>query len=206
MFGVMKTQLLKGIALASLVDRIVDSFVRADGGYGTVNLLNRYGRAGYGVGAALASVFYIPAKVTYAGLGLLTGGLGYVLTGGRADVANNIIYPAVRGNYVVTPNHLKGTEPLYFVGARAGSAPQPETLAAAPIDAAALVGAEANSALRRFDKFQEGQHIAVGPRVLFYLFHRQAQDSARCETARETPGGSRESFFHRIQRALSRPH
>ncbi len=76
-------------------------------------------------------MFYIPAKVTYAGLGLLTGGLGYVLTGGRADVANNIIYPAVRGNYVVTPNHLKGTEPIYFVGA-APEAPEPETIAAAP--------------------------------------------------------------------------
>jgi len=84
---------------------------------------------GYGFGAALASVFYIPAKVTYAGLGLLTGGLGFVLTGGRADVANNIIYPAVRGNYVVTPNHLKGTEPIYFVGAPP-EAPQPETIAA----------------------------------------------------------------------------
>jgi hypothetical protein len=83
---------------------------------------------GYGVGAALASVFYIPAKVTYAGLGLLTGGLGFVLTGGRADVANNIIYPAVRGNYVVTPNHLKGTEPIYFVGAPP-DAPQPQAIA-----------------------------------------------------------------------------
>ena len=73
--------------------------------------------AGYGVGSALANVFYIPAKVTYAGLGLITGGLGFVLSGGRSDVANNIIYPAVRGNYVVTPNHLKGSEPIYFVGA-----------------------------------------------------------------------------------------
>jgi len=67
--------------------------------------------------------------VTYAGLGLLTGGLGFILTGGRADVANNIIYPSVRGNYVVTPAHLKGTEPIYFVGA-APDAPQPETIAA----------------------------------------------------------------------------
>ena len=74
-------------------------------------------------------MFYIPAKVTYAGLGLLTGGLGFVLTGGRADVANNIIYPAVRGNYVVTPANLKGTEPIYFVGAPP-DAPQPETIAA----------------------------------------------------------------------------
>ncbi len=86
---------------------------------------------GWGFGAALASVFYIPAKVTYAGLGLLTGGLGYVFTGGRADVANNIIYPSVRGNYVVTPNHLKGTEPIYFVGA-GPDAPEPETIASGP--------------------------------------------------------------------------
>jgi hypothetical protein len=120
----MKTQLLKGIALASLTT------VMAAPLYGqTADEKNQpaaeqpvSSEAGYGVGAALASVFYIPAKVTYAGLGLLTGGLGWVLTGGRSDVANNIIYPAIGGNYVVTPSHLKGTEPIYFVGA-----PPPET-------------------------------------------------------------------------------
>jgi hypothetical protein len=79
--------------------------------------------AGYGAGSVLANLFYMPAKVTYAGLGLLTGGLGYVLSGGRADVANNIIYPAIKGHYVVTPSQLKGTEPIYFVGA---PPPEPE--------------------------------------------------------------------------------
>ena len=73
--------------------------------------------AGYGFGSVLASMFYSPAKVTYAGLGLLTGGLGFLLSGGNYDVANNIIYPSVRGNYIVTPRHLKGEEPLIFVGA-----------------------------------------------------------------------------------------
>jgi hypothetical protein len=72
---------------------------------------------GYGFGSALANLFYIPAKVVYAGLGLMTGGLGYVLSAGRGDVANNIIYPAVRGTYVVTPSHLKGEQPVVFVGA-----------------------------------------------------------------------------------------
>lgn len=121
----MKTQLLKGIALASFVTVMaaplhaqssapVPSSQPAEDSVGE--------EAGYGVGAAVASVFYIPAKVVYAGFGLLAGGLGYVVSGGRADVANNIIYPAVRGNYVVTPSNLKGTEPLYFVGA-----PPPET-------------------------------------------------------------------------------
>jgi len=71
---------------------------------------------GYGVASAFASLLYSPAKVTYAGLGLITGGLGYILSGGNKDVANEIIYPAVKGNYVVTPKHLQGSEPIYFVG------------------------------------------------------------------------------------------
>jgi hypothetical protein len=71
---------------------------------------------GYGFGAALASLFYIPAKVTYATLGVLTGGIGYVVSGGSANVANSIIYPSVTGNWVVSPSNLKGTDPLYFVG------------------------------------------------------------------------------------------
>jgi hypothetical protein len=79
---------------------------------------------GYGFGSVLANMFYMPAKITYAGLGLLTGGVGYLITGGRADVANNIIYPAVGGHYVVTPNQLKGSEPLYFVGAPPAEIPQ----------------------------------------------------------------------------------
>ena len=119
----MKTQLLKGIALASLVT-VMSSPLYAQSAAPSNNAAEEAvgETAGYGVGAAIASVFYIPVKVTYAGLGLLTGGLGYLLSGGKADVANNIIYPAVRGDYVVTPSNLKGTEPIYFVGA-----PPPET-------------------------------------------------------------------------------
>ena len=128
----MKTQLLKGVALASLVTVMSTPLFAQTADSQAAEPVSQ--EAGYGVGAALASVFYIPAKVTYAGLGLLTGGIGYVLSGGRADVANNIIYPAVRGNYVVTPSNLKGTEPIYFVGA-APDSPQPEKIAAAPATA-----------------------------------------------------------------------
>jgi hypothetical protein len=78
---------------------------------------------GYGVGSVLASVIYSPLKVTYAGLGLMTGGLGYLLSAGRPDVANNIIYPAILGDYVITPGHLKGQEPVVFIGP-----PPPEPL------------------------------------------------------------------------------
>ncbi len=71
---------------------------------------------GYGIGSVIASLFYSPLKVTYAGLGLMTGGLGFLLSAGQADVADNIIYPAVRGNYIITPRHLKGVEPVIFIG------------------------------------------------------------------------------------------
>ena len=127
----MKSQMLKGIALASLVTLVSTPLYAQTAGTNDQPAEPVSEELGWGFGAALASVFYIPAKVTYAGLGLLTGGLGYVLTGGRADVANNIIYPSVRGNYVVTPNHLKGTEPIYFVGA-GPDAPEPETIASGP--------------------------------------------------------------------------
>jgi len=67
--------------------------------------------------------YVLAATIGQPGAGLL-GGSGYVLSGGSAEVANNIIYPAVRGNYIVTPSNLKGTEPIYFVGA---PPPSPET-------------------------------------------------------------------------------
>jgi len=118
----MKKQILKGLALGLLI-AITAAPLPAQ----TTDPANQQPEslgeeAGYGAGSVLANVFYMPAKITYAGLGLLTGGLGFVLSGGRADVANNIIYPAIRGNYVVTPSHLRGTEPIYFVGA-----PPPES-------------------------------------------------------------------------------
>ena len=123
----MKKHMLKGLALslfvamtsAPLQAQTADAPNQPAESQQTENLGEE---AGYGVGSVLANVFYMPAKITYAGLGLLTGGLGYIMSAGRADVANNIIYPAIRGNYVVTPSHLKGTEPIYFVGA-----PPPES-------------------------------------------------------------------------------
>lgn len=133
----MKTQLLKGIALGLFVTIAASPLYAQSAEPTPANQPAEPSvseEAGYGVGSVLANLFYIPAKVTYAGLGLLTGGLGFVFSGGRADVANNIIYPAVRGNYVVTPGNLKGTEPLYFVGA-----PPPENIQAAQSSAPSSV-------------------------------------------------------------------
>lgn len=76
-------------------------------------------QAGIGIGAALASLVYGPVKICYAALGTIFGGMAWGLSGGDADVANAVITPAVRGDYVVTPSNLRG-EPLEFIGRRPG--------------------------------------------------------------------------------------
>jgi hypothetical protein len=71
---------------------------------------------GYGVGSALASVVYGPAKIVYAGVGSVVGGLAWALTGGDTTVSTPIFESALYGDYVVTPDVLKGERPLEFVG------------------------------------------------------------------------------------------
>src|SRR5262245_57768099 len=72
------------------------------------NIMMQYG---LGVGSVLCSLVYGPAKVVYATLGSFTGGMAWLLTGGRADVPREIITPAVRGHYIVTPEHLTFNQP-----------------------------------------------------------------------------------------------
>lgn len=113
----MKKSLCKGLALILFLSMTFSPLTVSGADLATQPAEPAVGEElGYGFGSVVANLFYMPAKVTYAGLGLLTGGLGFVLSAGRADVANNIIYPAVKGNYVITPSHLKGSEPVYFVG------------------------------------------------------------------------------------------
>jgi len=78
---------------------------------------------GYGIGAGLSSLLYFPAKVVYAGLGTVVSGISYVLTGGDGEVARPIFESAVYGDYVVTPEVLRGREPLEFVGRPSDPAP-----------------------------------------------------------------------------------
>ena len=68
------------------------------------------GDFGYGFLSVLTTVGWAPIKLTYAVLGLTVGGLGYVLSGGNSDVAKNIIAPACKGTYVITPKILRGEE------------------------------------------------------------------------------------------------
>jgi hypothetical protein len=84
---------------------------------GPVHAKEGYGNeAGWGFAAVLANLLYIPAKLVYATLGGVTGGLGYILTVGNANVAKSIVAPSVGGTYVLTPDMLRGEQPILFSG------------------------------------------------------------------------------------------
>src|SRR5579875_1336060 len=73
---------------------------------------------GAGVGAAtlLANVGYIPAKTVYAILGGIAGGAGYALTGGNQQTADSIWRSSLGGDYVLTPDMIRGDAPIHFSG------------------------------------------------------------------------------------------
>jgi len=72
--------------------------------------------AGYGAGALLCNVLYIPAKLTYAILGGIVGGGTYLVTAGNTQAANTVWRSSFGGDYVVTPQMLQGTQPINFSG------------------------------------------------------------------------------------------
>ncbi|HZP43994.1 MAG TPA: hypothetical protein VFD84_21135 [Candidatus Binatia bacterium] len=72
--------------------------------------------AGWGLLTVVTNVFYMPAKVVYATVGGLTGGLAFALTGGDMETAENIWVPSMGGTYVLTANMLQGRDPIYFTG------------------------------------------------------------------------------------------
>lgn len=89
---------------------------------------NTASNAGMGAASALCSLVYGPAKVVYATLGLVMGGMAWGLSGGDSDVMDAVLLPAVRGDYVVTPANLRGERELEFIGHRPGYGPDAEAL------------------------------------------------------------------------------
>jgi hypothetical protein len=72
--------------------------------------------AGYGVGALLCNVLYVPAKLVYAVTGGLVGGATYAVTAGNMQAANTVWRSSLGGDYVVTPQMLTGEQPINFSG------------------------------------------------------------------------------------------
>ncbi len=68
------------------------------------------------VGTVATDLFYVPAKLVYAGIGAVTGGFGWVLTGGNTAAAKAIWTPSLGGTYVITPSMLEGKKKVHFSG------------------------------------------------------------------------------------------
>lgn len=71
---------------------------------------------GLGVASFLCSVPYGAAKVSMAIVGGVVGGLTYVLSGFDKKAADAVWYTTMEGDYVVTPDHLRGKKDLRFTG------------------------------------------------------------------------------------------
>lgn len=98
--------------------------------------------SGLGAAAALSSLVYSPIKLVYAVGGLVVGSLAWVFTAGDTNVADKVYVRSLRGTYVITPDILRGEEPLVFIGRDPSVMPveQPKAVATGPVADAPTAG------------------------------------------------------------------
>jgi hypothetical protein len=93
-------------------------------------------------GAVGLSLFYTPVKLTWAATGAVVAGLAWCLSAGDTPAARRIFVPAVFGDYVVLPSHLRRERPFHVAGqlepsgAASGYAAERDASAAPPVSSA----------------------------------------------------------------------
>lgn len=97
---------------------------------------------GIGAGTVAGNVLYVPAKLVYGILGGISGGAGYVLTGGNKQIANTIWRSSLGGDYVLTPDMVTGKQAIHFSGPTQTAQPVP---GAANESGSTALAASANS-------------------------------------------------------------
>ena len=70
--------------------------------------------AGYGAGSVFTTLLYAPVKTSFCVLGGVTSGL--TLPFGGLETAGKVATAACGGTWIITPDTLKGKEPVRFIG------------------------------------------------------------------------------------------
>lgn len=91
---------------------------------------------GMQVASWLLTVPYCAGKSAFAIAGSVVGGLGYAFSGGNAETAQSIWTKTVYGTYILRPAHLRGEEPIEFLGKAEGSQSEPMKRASVTSDQA----------------------------------------------------------------------
>lgn len=77
-------------------------------------------QAGYGAGSVLGTLVYAPLKATFC----ILGGIGGAFTAiASPSTAGKVVGASCGGTWIITPDAVKGEEPVTFVGStrRAGT-------------------------------------------------------------------------------------
>ncbi|TMQ28887.1 MAG: hypothetical protein E6K65_11490 [Nitrospirae bacterium] len=85
---------------------------------------------GIQVASWLLTVPYCAGKSAFAIAGSVVGGLGYAFSGGNSETAQSIWTKTVYGTYILRPAHLRGEEPIQFLGKADGDQNEPMKRAA----------------------------------------------------------------------------
>ena len=71
---------------------------------------------GIKVASWLLTIPYCAGKSAFAIAGSVVGGLGYAFSGGNSETAQSVWTTTVYGTYILRPAHLRGEEPIHFLG------------------------------------------------------------------------------------------
>ena len=71
---------------------------------------------GIKVASWLLTIPYCAGKSAFAIAGSVVGGLGYAFSGGNPETAQSVWTTSVYGTYILRPAHLRGEQPIHFLG------------------------------------------------------------------------------------------
>jgi hypothetical protein len=71
-------------------------------------------QAAYGAGSVFSTLVYAPLKASFCILGAISSGFALPIAGPRT--AGHIAGTTCGGSWVITPDNLKGNQPVKFVG------------------------------------------------------------------------------------------